>query len=203
MCCCKGDRTVRHNAVRDVVYEEAVRAGTAAEKEKAGLLPARPAEDGVGQAECHRRPADVWLPRAAGTAGEALDFACTSGMRADFLARSAIDAGSIFPAYEHLKRTFKDTERACSQSGFRFTPMVIEAHGGGWSPLARGVLDKLAKAQSAAWAEGQEPSSLRIAQRISCTLQRENARAVLRRVCPPTPDPAAGGWGEPELEAVL
>ena len=69
--------------------------------------------------------------------------------------------------------------------------------------MARSVLDKLAKAQSAAWAEGQEPSSLRIAQRISCTLQRENARAVLRRLVPPELSPAVGGWGEPEVEGVI
>ena len=194
---------MRHNAIRDVVHEEAVRAGTSAEKEKPGLLPARPAEDGIGQVECHRRPADVWLPRARGASGEALDFACTSGLRSDFLARSAAEGGAVFPAYEHLKRSFKDTDGACSRAGFKFTPMVLEAHGGGWSPLARSVLDKLAKAQSAAWAEGQEPSSLRIAQRISCTLQRENARAVLRRLVPPELSPAVGGWGEPEVEGVI
>ena len=95
------------------------------------------------------------------------------------------------------------TDHECKQAGFKFTPMILESHGGGWSPLARGVLDKIAKSQSAAWNEGQEPSSLRIAQRISCSLQRENARAVLRRLAPPASRPAAGGWGEPELEGVL
>ena len=73
----------------------------------------------------------------------------------------------------------------------------------GWSLLARSVLDWLAKAQSAAWREGQEPASLRIAQRISCTLQRENARAVLRRLVPPTTPPVISGWGAPELEGVV
>eukprot|EP00969_Alexandrium_andersonii_P214267 9461919-Alexandrium_andersonii.AAC.1 len=81
--------------------------------------------------------------------------------------------------------------------------MVLEAHGGGWSPLARGILDKIAKSQSAAWTDGQEPASLRIAQLIPCTLQRENARAVLRRLVPPAPHPAVGGWGEPELAVAL
>ena len=73
----------------------------------------------------------------------------------------------------------------------------------GWSLLARSVLDWLAKAQSAAWREGQEPASLRIAQRISCTLQRENARAVLRRLVPPTARPVISGWGAPEPEDVV
>lgn len=203
VCCCKGDRNVRHNAIRDVIFQEAVKAGTAAEREKPGLLPSRPAEDGVGQTENLRRPADIWLPRAQGSSGEALDLACTSGLRADFLANSALDGGAVFPAYEHLKRTFKDTAAVCAQAGFKFTPLILEAHGGGWSPVARATLDRLAKAQSAAWQEGQEACSLRIAQRISCTLQRENARAVLRRLAPPLAHPEAAGWGDPEEEGVV
>ena len=109
----------------------------------------------------------------------------------------------MFPAYEHLKRSYKNTDQECAQAGFKFTPMILEAHGGGWSPLARGILDKLAKAQSAAWFVGQEPSSLIIAQRISCTLQRENARAVLRRMSPPATHHAAAGWGEAVMEGVV
>ena len=69
VCSCKGDRTVRHNAIRDIVHQEGLLAGTAAVKEKAGLLPARPAEDGVGHVDGHRRPADVWFPRVQGNTG--------------------------------------------------------------------------------------------------------------------------------------
>ena len=105
---------MRHNAIRDVVFEEASLAGSAALREKAGLLPARPAEDGVGLTECLCRPADIWLPRVLGASGEALDFACTSGLRGDFLERSAVDGGAVFPAYEHFKRSFKDTDNECS-----------------------------------------------------------------------------------------
>ena len=171
--------------------------------EKQALLPARPADDGIGQTECLRRPADIWLPRVHGLSGEALDVACSSGMRADFLERSAADGGSVFPAYEHIKRTYKNTDRECEHAGFKFTPMVLESLGGGWSPLARSILDRLAKAQSAAWHEGQEPSSLRIAQRISITLQRETARAVLRRLAIPQPPCAIGGRGEAEFETAV
>ena len=200
VCRCKGDRTVRHSVIRDIIYAEARLAGLAAERENPGLLPARPAEDGVGQDSCLRRPADVWLPRTQGGPGQALDLACTSGLRSDVLGKSA-DGETVFPAYEDLKKSFKNTDEECSRAGFRFVPLVIEAHGGSWSPLARGVLDKLAKAQVSAWSEGQEPASLRIAQRISCSLQRENARAVLRRLVPPSQEPGTAGWGDldPEL----
>ena len=152
--------------------------------------------------ENHRRPADVWLPKAIGASGEALDLACTSGLRTDVLARSEDEPGAVFAFYEHLKNTYKNTAQECKHAGFSFTPLILEAHGGSWSPLARSRLDKMAKLQTAAWLEGHEPPSLRIAQRISCTLQRENARAVLRRLAHPAPIVATGGTGA-DCEVVM
>eukprot|EP00973_Karenia_brevis_P052546 7299113-Karenia_brevis.AAC.1 len=80
VCPCKGDRTRRHNAVRDLTHVEAQEARMAPEKEKQGLIPGRPVEDGVhsrSQQE-NRRPADIWLPTGGGFSRgrpEALDFA--------------------------------------------------------------------------------------------------------------------------------
>ena len=170
-------------------------AGTGSEKKKQGLLPPRPDEDGIVEGSSNRRPADVWLPRSASGCGEALDLACTSGMRSDAIDRSRQDGGSVFASYEDKKRTHLDTDRICREAGFRFTPLIFESHGGGWSPLTRKVLDGIAKSQSAAWLIGSESPSLRIAQRISIALHRENARAVLRRLAPPSVAPAPGGWG--------
>eukprot|EP00969_Alexandrium_andersonii_P252804 11172915-Alexandrium_andersonii.AAC.1 len=50
--------------------------------------------------------------------------------------------------------------------------MVLEAHGGGWSAAARHVLDWVAR--HAALARQEEPAvaALRLAQRMSATLQR-------------------------------
>ncbi len=106
----------------------------------------------------------------------------------------------VFPLYEELKRSYEDTDRLCREAGFKFTPLIFEAHGGGWSGSTRKVLDALARGQSAAWLVGQEPASLRIAQRISASLHRENARAVLRRLAPlvvQTPE----GWDGMDEEA--
>ena len=47
VCPCKGDRTIRHNCLRDITYSEAKNAALRAEKEKPGLLPPRPKEDGL------------------------------------------------------------------------------------------------------------------------------------------------------------
>ena len=46
-CSCGGDRTVRHNAVRNICYEEALDFGHRPEREKANLLPQRPVSDGL------------------------------------------------------------------------------------------------------------------------------------------------------------
>ena len=87
VCPCKGDRTRRHNRLRDLFCAEALGGRMSPEKEKEGLLiPARPWEDGAPtRADApNRRPADVWLPRGGGrSAGrpEAIDFAVTCGIR--------------------------------------------------------------------------------------------------------------------------
>ena len=134
-----------------------------------------------------RRPADVFLPRGACGAPTALDFACTSGLRADRVRLAAEQPEQVASRYEDFKRNFKPpgeqagTEALCAQNGLRFVPMVLEAHGGGWSAVARQTLDVIARSVAAAWNEKPEVASLRIAQRLSTTLHRENARAILKR----------------------
>jgi hypothetical protein len=183
------------NIMRDLVAVEAARGGLGPEKEKAGLLPHRPPEDGVGSGSDRRegnnearRPADVRLPRGAGFSGgrpEALDFAVTSGLRRDKLIRSLTSAESICEDYAETKRQYKDTDKQVSEEGMKFTPIVFEAHAGGWSLAARQIIGSIAKHQEVAGRWFREGASLIIAQRVSMTLQRECARAVLRRLAPP------------------
>ena len=197
VCSCGGNRTIRHNAVRNVCYDEAVDANLRPSREKAGLLPGRPAEDGLPSRAGNRRPADVWIPRGRDGKGEALDFAVSSGMQSNLFCPVAETPGLVFSRYEQMKRDYKNTGQLCNEASFTFSPLVLEAHAGGWSPLTRTVFDWLAKAQAASHHEDPSIVSLRIAQRISCTLQAENARAILQRtvgpsdsVCPPS------GWDE-------
>ena len=215
VCPCHGDRTVRHNALRNVVYTDACRGSLGAEKEKAGLLPGRPADDGLPQrpeeAEQNqrqrRRPADVFLRRLGAGGPAALDFACTSGLRADRIQLSQSTPETVLAKYEDTKREFKapgeteTTERLCANQGLRFMPMVVEAHSGGWSKTARDILDSIAKSVATSWREDNEIASLAIAQRLSLTLHRENARAVVKRRCEATPlaAPDAAPADEPGL----
>ena len=192
---------MRHNAVRNVCFEEAVSAGVRAEREKAGLLPGRPGADGLPpkHGKHGRRPADVWLDRGVGGGGEALDFAINSGMQSELFRPVAEEPGYVFHRYEDMKRSYKGTDAACKAAGFTFVPLVVEAHAGGWSPTLRAVVDWISKRAAPVCQEEPPAVSLRIAQRISCTLLRENARAVLRRTAGLTGlSFQPSGWDDPE-----
>lgn len=182
-----GDRTRRHNLLRNLVYQACETALLAPELEKPGLLPARPSDE--AGATCHaddnsaRRPADVYLPRWKGGPPAALDFAVTSGMRMDALQESSLDREAPCRRYEDHKKSYKNTAILCEHQGFKFLPMVAEANGGGWGHQARIVFSEIAKLSASASGELTTDSDhgVLLTRRLSVVLHRENARAVLRR----------------------
>jgi hypothetical protein len=194
VCPCKGDRTRRHNILRDLLACEAARGGLCPEKEKAGLLPPRPVEDGVGSGNAPadegdeaRRPADIWLPRGAGFSGgkpEALDLAVTSGLRRDKINRTLANAEDICEDYTETKHNYKNTLQKVTNEGMQFTPLIFEAHAGGWGIATRQTIGTIAQHQEVCGVWYREGASLIIAQRVSIALQRETARAILRRMAP-------------------
>jgi hypothetical protein len=130
-----------------------------------------------------------------------LDFACTSGLRLDRLRNATENPEIVLTDYEQFKVDFiaaGDTESTavlCRRQGITFIPMVIESHGGGWSKKARLIFDVIAKHVDAAWNTNAEAASLSIAQRLSTTLHRENARAVVMRLQDlPSDDEVADNW---------
>ena len=162
------------------------------------MLPPRPESDDLPSGE-GRRPADVWFPRGVDGNSEAWDFAVTSGMRADLVRTAGDNPDEIFVQYEGKKREHKQTAESCSAAGFRFCPLAFQAHAGGWSALVRAQLDWVAR--QAAASSGSQPGlhALKIAQRISTSLHRANARAVLKRAVVPEIVEAASGWvADPE-----
>ena len=72
--------------------------------------------------------------------------------------------------------------------------MVMEAHSGAWSPVARKVLDWVADGVAATKIQPKEIASLIIAQRMSIAFHRENARAILKRAVAPAAPTAPSGW---------
>ena len=96
VCPRKGDRTLRHNALRNTLFNLASMASLRPEKEKAGLLPDRPQSDELHLGHCGRRPADIWLPQGASGGGEAWDFAATSGMQPALFRPAVDEPGLVF-----------------------------------------------------------------------------------------------------------
>ena len=191
-----GDRTKRHNLVRNSCYHECAAAGLSPEYEKPGLLRPRPAqgalpEDGVRRDNPEaRRPADVYLPRWRRGVPVALDFAVTSGLRASAVTAAAHDASSTTRAYEDFKTSYLDTQTICINEGFNFIPMVMEAVGGGWGPSANKVFLELAKTKSLLTGDSINTTLTQIHQNLQLVLHKENARALLRRCALTTPDAA-------------
>ncbi len=190
VCSCGGDRTLRHNALRNLVNYIAAMAGLRPEKEKAGLLPPRPDGEKLRGEQANsggRRPADIWIPQWHAGGPAAWDFAVTSGLRSDLLFEAAEQPGTVVADYERHKRSYLNTARACDDQGLEFLPVVVEAHSGTWGPTARAVWRFLAKAWAATSGHDMSYVCSDLAQRTSTTLQRENARAVLRRMAWATP----------------
>ena len=115
-------------------------------------------------------------------------------MQAALYRRVVEDPNAVFQQYDAFKRNFKQTHQACHDQNLRFTPMVVEAHGGGWSPTFRRVVDWLARNAAVCSHEDAAAVSFKIAQRISYSLQRENLRAILKRQGQPTQERMMSAW---------
>ena len=193
-CPCGGDRVKRHNRLRSIVAARARAAGLMVE-----LLPLRPEDDGVnagGRGAGQRRPADVWVAQWGLHGAAAFDIAVTSGLCAGaVLAESACSGSAAVEAYEARKRTYLHTEQHCSAEGLQFFPLVAEACGGGWGPTAIDTWRTLGGLLAARSGDTPGAETDRLLQSLAVTLQRENARAVLRRL--PVPAEAQAAFAEP------
>ena len=186
VCPCGGDRTKRHHSLRTLVAARSQAAGFHTEVEKPGLLPPRPEDGGApedgGRAGPGRRPADVWIGNWGLLGPAALDLAVTSGMRLGSLAQTAANGQHAVAEYEVKKCSHQNTLASCGAEGLQLLPIVAEACGGGWGPIALQTFKAIATAVAA---RSNEPAGVeydRLLQCLSVALQRENARAVLRRV---------------------
>ena len=180
-CSCGGDRTKRHNLIRNEVFHFCQSAGLNPELERPGLLQARPL-DGSSQengaerdSNSNRRPADVYLPKWRRGTPAALDLAVTSGLRRDMMERSAENGSIAVTMYENKKRMYLDTESICREEGIQFIPLICEADGGGWGPAAHSVWSELAKYKSTLTGEPNSITAMHLLQSLGLILHKENA----------------------------
>jgi hypothetical protein len=204
VCPCGGDRTQRHNLLRNAAARFFAAAGLRPELEKPGLLRTRPCIAGADEAVSSkggpqgadgRRPADVFIPHWRLGQPAAFDFAVSSGLRVGFLDESAKDGSSSGTAYAEAKRLHLDTARVCAEEGLSFIPLVCEAHGGSWGCEARVVWKEAAKSAALLSGESAALKLEHLMQSLSVTLHRANARAILGRAA------ALDGGGQDEWAA--
>ena len=142
---------------------------------------------GIGALRSKRRPADVLLARGPEGVRTALDFAVVSGFAQVNIALAESNPTQVVIKKEEEKRSFvatgdtESTEALCKANKIDFRPMVIEAHSGAWSRSARQVLDYIARNIACRTGESVDLCNLRLAQRLSISLHRDNARAILKR----------------------
>ena len=186
-CSCGGDRTIRHNHIRNNAFHFCLGAGLNPELEKPGLLQPRPLqgalpEDGVRRDNPDaRRPADAYLPRWHRGVPAALDFAVTSGLRPSNISAALHDPKAVTRNYEDFKNSYLNTRSLCSEEGIDFVPIIIEAVGGSWGPTATKVFYNLAKAKSSITGESKNTILNQLRQTLGTTLHKANARSILRR----------------------
>ena len=168
MCMAGGERVLRHNALRDLVFSWAERGCLRPEREKPGLLLPQQPDD---LSSARRRPADVFLPSFLGRP-TALDFAVTAPQRLDAL--GPLGGTSAAEAYTAHKRQHLDTAATCAAQNVTFLPMVIETTGA-WSPEAARALGHISRAA------GSPRSGAALLQEACVLVRSWRARAALRR----------------------
>ena len=136
-----------------------------------------------------RRPADVYVPHWGLHGPAAFDLAVTAGLRHGTLHHLLSEAHKPVWDYEARKCSHLQTQELCSAQGIQFVPLVVESRGS-WGPTAVKTWLALAQATAAQSGEAVSVEASRLYEMLAVTLQRENARAVLRRL----PDPAPVSW---------
>ena len=139
-----------------------------AQREAAGLIP-----------DSAERPADILL---GGPPPEAADVAVTHSLQLKYLDGSIDDPGSAPIKYgeEHKVKRYRARLDAV---GVKFTPVVADCWGA-WAPEAEEFIRRVAASVAS---RGNRPLAHCVSgifQRLSLSLMRSNARALLQRMDP-------------------
>ena len=163
-----GNLGVRHNGIRDTLYYFALGGAVGAQREAAGLIP--------GSAE---RPADILL---GGPPPEAADVAVTHSLQPKYIDGSFDDPGSapIKHCEEHKVQRYRARLEAV---GVKFTPVVVDCWGA-WAPEAEEFVRRVAASVESRGSRPLAHCVSGIFQRLSLSLMRSNARALLQRLDP-------------------
>ena len=95
VCCASGDRTFRHNAIRNKAFFFCQHASLNPVLEKSKLLRSH--------SYIRNRPADIYIPSLKNGQPTALDFAVTSGLQINYIESSSKDSTFAKEEYTSIK----------------------------------------------------------------------------------------------------
>ena len=161
---------MRHNLMRDVLYQTAAAAMLGPVKEGRFLLPGRDA-----------RPADLLIPRWSGGQDAALDVTVVSALQAAMVAGSAATDGyAVTKAFE---RKIAKAGEACRAEGISFVPLAADTLGGLHSVAVQQV-KKLGAALARHQGQEEQEVVRHLFQRLGLVLMRGNAQLLVNRMPP-------------------
>jgi hypothetical protein len=169
-----GDRILRHNALRDILFSTTQSAALAPRKEVPSLISGR----------CSK-PADILLPHWTGGKPAALDVSVISPLQNLTVNSSASIQGYALSVGEARKMSVHLD--ACLSEGISFIPLIVESLGG-WSSQASNFIQVVGKHQAQRLGLNPSDCIAHIFQRLSISLWKSNANMWATRT------PAVHPW---------
>ena len=162
-----GERTYRHDAIRDCLFSTCVQACLGPTREDRALIPGRQA-----------RPADIYLPSWSGGLDTALDITVINPLQQTLMDRSAANPGHALQVAFDRKMSRHGED--CRTAGIAFMPLPLDTLGAWGESTVREV--KKMGSFLARLTGGEESEIIRhLIQRVSITLMKVNANLILNR----------------------
>jgi hypothetical protein len=159
----------RHNTVRDCMYGYCNRAR---------LNPKLEAGAGLGWEQRQTRPADILLPVWVLGSSAALDITVVHPLNPKNIIGASASVGSVVAGAAERKHANNDTK--CSELGWVCVPMVISSYGE-WGDEAMETIKRIAGRLAVATDSQYSTVQQAMLVRLSVTLMRANAIAILSR----------------------
>ena len=168
-----GDVVIRHNRLRDNIFDLSRHAHLSVRLEKG---------NGLTRDLDHTRPADILIDGWDRGKPAALDITITSPLCPAILGESCQQAGAAVLAAE--ARKLHSNGPKCQEVGWSCIPLAVETYGN-WGKEAHDTISRLASHLAIHQSSPKSSVVAEIYGRLSMTLVRSIARAILARELPP------------------
>ena len=166
-CGCGGERTYRHNSIRDCLYTTCAQACLGPTREDRALIPGTEA-----------RPADIYIPAWSGGLDTAFDITVINPLQQNLLNRSAANPGHALQ-FAHDRKMTKHGE-ACRTANIAFVPLPLDTFGA-WGDSTVREVKRMGTALARHTGNEDSETIRHLIQRVSVTLMKVNANLILNR----------------------